>query len=144
MAKLKALIDELVTANRILVNEGIVDSFGHVSVRHPKDDKLFLLSRARAPELVETKDVLAYTLDGEPADAKKANGLAPYIERSSTAPSTRRGPTFTQWCTITRRARSRSVSPAIRCGRCSICAPRSGTRCRCGIRKTGSATLRCW
>jgi ribulose-5-phosphate 4-epimerase/fuculose-1-phosphate aldolase len=81
MSKLKVLIDELVTANRILANEGIVDAFGHVSVRHPKDDKLYLLSRARAPELVEAKDIVTYRLDGEPADAKKAEGLAPYIER---------------------------------------------------------------
>ena len=75
MSKLKDVIDELVTANRILANEGIVDSFGHVSVRHPKDAKLYLLSRARAPELVEAKDIVAYTLDGEPVDAKKAKGL---------------------------------------------------------------------
>jgi class II aldolase/adducin N-terminal domain-containing protein len=81
MAKLKALVDELVTANRILANQGIVDSFGHVSVRHPKDNNVYLLSRARAPELVEAKDILAYTLDGDPVDAKKAKGLAPYIER---------------------------------------------------------------
>jgi len=81
MAKLKALIDELVTANRILANQGIVDSFGHVSVRHPKENNAYLLSRARAPELVEAKHILAYTLDGEPVDAKKAKGLAPYIER---------------------------------------------------------------
>jgi ribulose-5-phosphate 4-epimerase/fuculose-1-phosphate aldolase len=81
MAKLKALIDELVTANRILANEGIVDSFGHVSVRHPKDNNVYLLSRARAPELVEAKDILGYTLDGDPVEAKKAEGLAPYIER---------------------------------------------------------------
>ena len=66
MSKLKDVIDELVTANRILANEGIVDSFGHVSVRHPKDARLYPLSRARAPELVEAKDILACSLDGEP------------------------------------------------------------------------------
>ena len=46
MTKLKDLIDELVTANRILATEGIVDAFGHVSVRHPKDDTLYLLTPA--------------------------------------------------------------------------------------------------
>lgn len=81
MAKLKDIVDELVTANRILADQGIVDSFGHVSVRHPKDDKLYLLSRARAPELVEARDIVAYALDGEPAHPKKTKGLAPYIER---------------------------------------------------------------
>ena len=49
MAKLKDVIEELVTANRILANLGIVDSFGHVSVRHPGNPQRYLLSRARAP-----------------------------------------------------------------------------------------------
>ena len=53
MAKKFDLIDELVTANRILANEGIVDSFGHVSVRHPRHKDRYLLSRARAPERIE-------------------------------------------------------------------------------------------
>ncbi len=51
MPKLKDLIDELVTANRILANEGIVDSFGHVSVRHPEAQgplSAFPRPRARA------------------------------------------------------------------------------------------------
>ena len=45
------------------------------------DGALYLLSRARAPELVEAKDIVTYSLDGEPADAKRAKGVAPYIER---------------------------------------------------------------
>lgn len=81
MAKLRDLIEELVTANRILAHEGIVDSFGHVSVRHPKDNGLFLLSRSRAPELVEAKDIMTFTLEGEPTEVKKGNAFAPYIER---------------------------------------------------------------
>ena len=52
MAKSNAIIEELVTANRILANEGIVDSFGHVSVRHPERADRYLLSRARAPERI--------------------------------------------------------------------------------------------
>ncbi|TMJ35919.1 MAG: class II aldolase/adducin family protein, partial [Alphaproteobacteria bacterium] len=35
MPRLDHLIEELVTANRILAREGVVDSFGHISVRHP-------------------------------------------------------------------------------------------------------------
>ena len=31
----KSLIADLVTANRILANEGVVDGFGHVSLRDP-------------------------------------------------------------------------------------------------------------
>jgi ribulose-5-phosphate 4-epimerase/fuculose-1-phosphate aldolase len=54
MSKLSDLIEDLVTANRILAKQGIVDSFGHVSARHPNNPKRYLLSRARAPERVET------------------------------------------------------------------------------------------
>lgn len=78
MAKLDHLIEELVTANRILAREGVVDSFGHISVRHPDDPRLYLLSRSRAPDCIENDDIMAFTLEGEPVDAK---GRAPYLER---------------------------------------------------------------
>jgi HCOMODA/2-hydroxy-3-carboxy-muconic semialdehyde decarboxylase len=82
MPKLKDIIEELVTANRILANEGIVDSFGHVSVRHPEKKNQYLLSRARAPERIEASDILEFTLEGEPLDPKKAKTThAPYTER---------------------------------------------------------------
>ena len=48
---LKQVINDLVAANRILAREGIVDSMGHVSVRHPDNPRRYLLSRARSPEL---------------------------------------------------------------------------------------------
>jgi ribulose-5-phosphate 4-epimerase/fuculose-1-phosphate aldolase len=60
---------ELVSANRILGHEGILDAFGHVSARNPAAGDgggTFLLSRARAPELVEQADILEFTPDGEP------------------------------------------------------------------------------
>lgn len=78
MAKLDALIEELVTANRILAIEGIVDSFGHVSVRHPDNPARYLLSCARAPERVEAADIMEFTLEGEAIDAR---GRKPYLER---------------------------------------------------------------
>jgi HCOMODA/2-hydroxy-3-carboxy-muconic semialdehyde decarboxylase len=78
MTKLDDLIEELVTANRVLANQGIVDSFGHVSVRHPDNPQRFLLSRARAPERVERADIMEFTLEGDPVDAK---GRKPYLER---------------------------------------------------------------
>jgi len=58
MANLKTLIEELVTANRILATEGVVDSFGHISVRHPDNPNRYLLSRARAPERIEPSDIM--------------------------------------------------------------------------------------
>jgi ribulose-5-phosphate 4-epimerase/fuculose-1-phosphate aldolase len=78
MASLDALIDELVAANRILANEGIVDAFGHVSVRHPDDPTRFLLSRARSPELIVRDDIMSLALDGTPADGDTRK---PYLER---------------------------------------------------------------
>jgi ribulose-5-phosphate 4-epimerase/fuculose-1-phosphate aldolase len=78
MPKLDVIIEELVTANRILAHEGIVDSFGHVSVRHPERKDRFLLSRARAPERIEAADIMEFTLEGDAVDAR---GRKPYLER---------------------------------------------------------------
>jgi ribulose-5-phosphate 4-epimerase/fuculose-1-phosphate aldolase len=78
MNKLDFILEELVTANRILANEGIVDSFGHVSARHPDNPQHYLLSRARAPERIERGDIVAYALDGAAIDK---NAPAPYMER---------------------------------------------------------------
>lgn len=60
-----AMID-LVVANRILANEGILDAFGHVSIRHPKNPSRYLMSRSLAPSLVLPKDILEYDLDSRP------------------------------------------------------------------------------
>src|SRR5215470_1685372 len=78
MAKLESLLEEIVTANRILAHEGVVDSFGHVSARHPDNPKRFLLSRARAPERIEKDDIMEFTLEGDPVNARDR---APYLER---------------------------------------------------------------
>jgi HCOMODA/2-hydroxy-3-carboxy-muconic semialdehyde decarboxylase len=71
-------LEELVTANRILAREGVVDSFGHVSIRHPGDAGRFFMSRARAPECIEVEDLMEFTLDGKPVDAAGRKG---YSER---------------------------------------------------------------
>jgi ribulose-5-phosphate 4-epimerase/fuculose-1-phosphate aldolase len=78
MTKLEFLLEELVTANRILAREGVVDSFGHVSVRHPDNPQRFLLSRARAPDCIERDDIIEFNLEGEPIDAGQRK---PYLER---------------------------------------------------------------
>ena len=57
------LVDDLVLANHILSNEGVLDAFGHVSARHPTADR-FLISRTRAPELVELSDLQLLDLRG--------------------------------------------------------------------------------
>lgn len=78
MADLEALIEDLVAANRILDAEGIVDAFGHVSARHPDKADHFLLSRARSPELIETGDIMEFTLDGAAVNSSEGK---PYLER---------------------------------------------------------------
>jgi len=57
---------ELAVANRILGHEGVLDAFGHVSVRHPGDPGRYLLPRSRSPELIEPTDILEFTLDSAP------------------------------------------------------------------------------
>ncbi len=72
------LIDDLVAANRILADQGVLDGWGHVSVRHPLDPNRYLLSRSRAPELVTADDIMEFDLDSNPVDAK---GRDLYSER---------------------------------------------------------------
>jgi HCOMODA/2-hydroxy-3-carboxy-muconic semialdehyde decarboxylase len=78
VSPLDQLIEELVTANRILARENVVDSFGHVSVRHPQHAERYLLSRSRAPDCIERDDIMEFTLDGSALDGR---GRAPYLER---------------------------------------------------------------
>ena len=72
------LIEDLVAANRILADQGILDGYGHVSVRHDRDPNRYLLSRSRAPELVTAEDIMEYDLDSNPVDAQ---GRTSYRER---------------------------------------------------------------
>ncbi len=57
---------DLAIANRIVSLEGIIDAFGHVSMRHPTKPDRYLISRSRSPEVVEPGDIYEYTLDSEP------------------------------------------------------------------------------
>ena len=73
----QALIDDLVTANRILANEDVLDGYGHVSVRNPADATRYFLARAGAPALVTAADVVEYDLDSKPTSGSGAG----YMER---------------------------------------------------------------
>jgi ribulose-5-phosphate 4-epimerase/fuculose-1-phosphate aldolase len=64
-AALKAVIDDLVVGNRILYDQDVVDGYGHISARDPRNSERFLMSRARAPGLVEVADIMEFGLDGE-------------------------------------------------------------------------------
>jgi ribulose-5-phosphate 4-epimerase/fuculose-1-phosphate aldolase len=73
-----ALVEKLVIANRILYEQGVVDGFGHVSVRHDQSADHFLLSCNRAPGLVKKADIMVYDLDG---NAVGDTTQRPYLER---------------------------------------------------------------
>ena len=72
------LVEDLVAASRILADQGVVDGYGHVSVRHDRDPKRYLMSRSLAPALVTAADIMEYDLDNVPVDAR---GRASFIER---------------------------------------------------------------
>lgn len=69
---------ELATANHILFNEGVLDGFGHVSVRCPGRPERFYIARAMAPALVAPEDILEVDLDGQVHDAQERRT---YVER---------------------------------------------------------------
>lgn len=73
-----ALIDDLVVANHILFDQGVVDGFGHVSVRHDKSPDRFLLARNMAPGNVTQDDIIEFTIDADPVNAR---GRKVYLER---------------------------------------------------------------
>ncbi len=70
--------DDIVSANRILYAHGVVDGFGHVSVRDDEDPESFWLARNLAPGLVTPADVVRYRYDGSARDGDERR---PYLER---------------------------------------------------------------
>jgi ribulose-5-phosphate 4-epimerase/fuculose-1-phosphate aldolase len=78
MSELESAIKDVVIANRILAHQGVVDAYGHVSIRHPLNPERFLLSRSRSPELVEERDIMEFTLDGKVVGDDRR---PPYLER---------------------------------------------------------------
>lgn len=71
-----ALFRDLVSANRILANEGVLDSFGHVSVRDPQSRGHYFISRSLAPEWVTEADIQRLTLDGQRVGADERRSYA--------------------------------------------------------------------
>jgi HCOMODA/2-hydroxy-3-carboxy-muconic semialdehyde decarboxylase len=71
-------MEDLVAASRILTEQGVLDAFGHVSMRHPADRGRFLMSRSLAPALVTAADIVEHDLDGNGIDAR---GRGLFLER---------------------------------------------------------------
>ena len=72
------IIADLAAASRILAAQGVVDGFGHVSLRHPGAPDRYLMARSLAPALVTPEDIIEYDLDSNPCNA---NGRASFLER---------------------------------------------------------------
>jgi HCOMODA/2-hydroxy-3-carboxy-muconic semialdehyde decarboxylase len=72
------VLEDLALANHILVNQGVLDGFGHISVRHPQKPDRFFIARSMAPALVEVADIVEVDLDGNVHDAQ---GRRTYLER---------------------------------------------------------------
>jgi HCOMODA/2-hydroxy-3-carboxy-muconic semialdehyde decarboxylase len=73
-----AVIEDLVTANHILANGGVLDGYGHVSVRNPANPNRYFLARAGAPGLVTAADIVEYDLDSNAVSSAAVTG---YTER---------------------------------------------------------------
>jgi HCOMODA/2-hydroxy-3-carboxy-muconic semialdehyde decarboxylase len=71
-------LEDLALASRILVDQGVFDAAGHVTMRHPGRADRFLMSRSLAPQLVTAGDIMEFTIDGEPCEPP---GRQPFIER---------------------------------------------------------------
>lgn len=72
------VLEDLAAAARILANQGVVDAFGHVTMRHPASPERFLMSRSKAPALQDPEDIIEFDLDSNPVNA---DGRPVFLER---------------------------------------------------------------
>lgn len=72
----QTVFEELTTATKILVHEGIMDTFGHISARDPEDPNFFFLAEKLAPAVITAGDMMRFSLDGETTDNRPS-----YLER---------------------------------------------------------------
>jgi ribulose-5-phosphate 4-epimerase/fuculose-1-phosphate aldolase len=70
-----ALLEDLAAAYRILAMEGVIDAYGHVSIRHPANPNRYLMSRSLGPALVTPADIMEYDLDSTPVDPQGRNSV---------------------------------------------------------------------
>src|ERR671932_1864295 len=63
-------LEDLVAAYRILAEYGVIDAYGHVSIRSPANSQRYFIARSLAPEIVQVEDIMEYDLDSNPLDAR--------------------------------------------------------------------------
>lgn len=74
----RAVLEDLAAASRILADQGVFDSAGHCSMRHPGNPQRFLMSRSLAPALIQADDIMEFTLDCLPCEQRGRSG---FLER---------------------------------------------------------------
>ena len=74
----RAVLEDLAAASRILADQGVFDTAGHVSMRHPGHTERFLMSRSLAPQMISADDIMEFDLDCNAIDPRGRNG---FIER---------------------------------------------------------------
>ena len=74
----REILEDLAAASRILVDQGVFDAAGHVSMRHPDHPRRFLMSRSLAPAMITADDIMEFNLDCEAIDPRGRSG---FIER---------------------------------------------------------------
>jgi ribulose-5-phosphate 4-epimerase/fuculose-1-phosphate aldolase len=72
------ILADLAAAARILAAQGVVDGFGHVSMRHPSAPDRYLMARSIAPARVTPDDIIEYDLGSNPCNA---HGRGSFLER---------------------------------------------------------------
>ncbi len=73
-----SVLQDLVYANHICADQGVLDGYGHVSVRHPKAPERYFLSRSLSPAVITPDDIMEFDLDSTPVDQR---GRLMYLER---------------------------------------------------------------
>lgn len=77
-ANTKESIEDLIVATKILVNEQIIDGFGHVSVRNPGRPHHYFMTRDNLGGTEEEDYIIELDSDNNPC---KPNGPKPSLER---------------------------------------------------------------
>lgn len=73
-----AQVAELVLASHIMAEEGVLDAYGHVSVRDERNPSHFLLAQHLPPDVITAADILEYDMDSQQV---RDTGMAGYSER---------------------------------------------------------------
>ncbi len=58
----RSVIEDLIIANRILADQQVLDAYGDISIRHPRNPQRFLMGRVLPPSLVTENDIVEYDL----------------------------------------------------------------------------------